>query len=358
MDRRDHQISLRRGLVAMTGYLLQAAERRRLICEQAGNALSLPPVSIEKDFWVCWILREMFSIPGWGENLTFKGGTSLSKCWGLIHRFSEDIDIVIDKGFLGFGGEHSPEDAPSSKQRRKRLEAMRETAQRRIHGTLAPLLAERIGDSLSGSDLWDLRPASPVDDPDGQTLLFTYPSATNREDSYIRQLVKIEMGAGSDNEPVEATEVHPYLYDAFPDILGTSVFRVRTLAAERTFWEKAMLLHEETLRPPDRKRPSRLARHYYDLWCLIRSGVAERAAKREDVFRRAARHREIYFNWSWMDYATLNRGKLRLVPPPQQAAEWRRDYLAMSREMFFGEIPEFDEVLQVIEDFQNRFNSG
>jgi hypothetical protein len=86
-----------------------------LICEQAGNTLGLPHVSIEKDFWVCWILREMFSIPGWGDNLTFKGGTSLSKCWGLIKRFSEDIDLVIDKGFLGFGSGERPEDAPSIK---------------------------------------------------------------------------------------------------------------------------------------------------------------------------------------------------------------------------------------------------
>lgn len=358
MDRRGNQRTVRRGCETMTGYLLQTAERRRLICEQAGNTLNLPPASLEKDFWVCWILRELLSIPEWGENLTFKGGTSLSKCWGLIQRFSEDIDIVIDKGYLGFGGGESPEDAPSNKQRRKRLEAMKEAAQRRIHGDLAPLLAERIGTSLSGSDLWDLRQASPEDDPDGQTLLFTYPSVFAQTDSYIRQMVKIEMGARSDNEPVKATEVHPYLYDAFPDILGPSLFRVRTLAAERTFWEKAMLLHEETQRPPDRKRPSRLARHYYDLWCLIRRGVAGRAEEREDIFRRAARHRELYFNWSWMDYGTLSRGRLRLVPPPEQVAEWRRDYLAMSREMFFGEIPEFDEVLRVIEGFQNSFNNG
>ncbi len=358
MDRRDHQVSLRRGSAALTGYLLQTDERRRVICEQAGNSLGLPSVSIEKDFWVCWILREMLSIPGWGDNLTFKGGTSLSKCWGLIKRFSEDIDLVIDKGFLGFGSGARPEDAPSIKQRKKRLGAMKKAAQERIHGDLAPLLAERISASLSGSDRWDLRPASHEDDPDGQTLLFTYPSANTQADGYIRQAVKIEMGARSDNEPVQVTEVHPYLYDAFPDILGPSAFRVRTLAAERTFWEKAMLLHEEMLRPQARKRPSRLSRHYYDLWCLIRSGVAERAEKRDDIFTHAARHREVYFNWSWMDYGTLIRGKLRLIPQPEREVEWRRDYLAMSREMFFGEVPEFDEVLGVIEDFQDSYNDG
>ena len=148
----------------------------------------------------------MFSIPGWGDNLTFKGGTSLSKCWGLIKRFSEDIDLVIDKGFLGFGSGERPEDAPSIKQRKKRLDAMKKAAQERIHGDLAPLLAERISASLSGSDSWDLRPASHEDDPDGQTLLFTYPSANTQADSYIRQAVKIEMGARPDNEPVQETD--------------------------------------------------------------------------------------------------------------------------------------------------------
>ena len=102
----------------MEGFVEQPAERRRLICEQAQDQLNLPAASLEKDYWACWMLRELFSIPQWGQNFTFKGGTSLSKCWGLINRFSEDIDITIDRGFLGFGGEHSPENAPSKSQRR------------------------------------------------------------------------------------------------------------------------------------------------------------------------------------------------------------------------------------------------
>lgn len=133
--------------------------------------------------------------------------------------------------------------------------------------------------------------------------------------------MKIEMGARSDNEPIEEKEVHPYLFGVFPDVLGPSKFVVRALAAERTFWEKAMLLHEETYRPAGKKRrTARMARHYYDLWCLITKGVAERAVERDDIFVRTAQHREIYFNWSWMDYSTLSRGKLRVVPLPEQEA--------------------------------------
>jgi len=343
----------------MNGYLEQPAERRRLICEQGQAQLDLPAASLEKDYWVCWILRELFGLSEWGRSITFKGGTSLSKCWGLIDRLSEDIDIVIDKGFLGFAGEESPEKAPSNKQKRKRLEAMKEVAQKRIHTEMAPALAMRIDASLPKSDEWELVPAPEEEDRDGQTLLFKYPSAMADTETYVRRVVKIEMGARSDNEPVEDKEIHPYLFDLFPEVLGSSKFRVRALISERTFWEKAMLLQEETYRPAGKKqRKARMARHYYDLWCLITRGVAERAARRDDIFTRTVQHRKIYFNWSWMDYSTLSRGTLRVVPLPEQEAEWRKDYQSMSGEMFFGEVPEFNEVLRVIGEFQEEFNSG
>ena len=107
-------------------------ERRRRFCDEAQAKLSLRAASIEKDFWVCWTLREIFSLPGCGSHLTFKGGTSLSKAWKLIERFSEDIDVVLDRGFIGFGGDKSPEAAASNKQREKRLEALKLACQKRI----------------------------------------------------------------------------------------------------------------------------------------------------------------------------------------------------------------------------------
>jgi len=218
----------------MNGYIEQPKERRRLFCEEAQERLNLPAASLEKDYWVCWTLRELFEIPEWGQNITFKGGTSLSKCWNLINRFSEDIDIVIDKRFLGFGGEDSPENAPSKKQTRKRLDAMKEATQQRIHGELKPALNKRIDAALSKSDEWKLVSASLEEDPDGQTLLFQYPSAMAGAAAYIRPVVKIEMGARSDDEPVENPPIHPYLFDVFPTVLGPSEVRVRALVAERT----------------------------------------------------------------------------------------------------------------------------
>ncbi|OPX32003.1 MAG: hypothetical protein B1H09_01565 [Gemmatimonadaceae bacterium 4484_173] len=340
----------------MDGFLVKTQELRRRICEEAEAKMNLPAVSLEKDFWVCWILSKLYSIPEWNQNLTFKGGTSLSKCWDLISRFSEDIDIVIDKGFLGFGGTESPEEAPSNKQKKKRLKNLKHIAHKRIHEELAPLLAEKIESTLRGSDNWELTAVSITEDPDGQTLLFRYPSALDGGKSYIRRVVKIEMGARSDNEPLREENIHPYLFDVFPDILGPGDVRVRALAPERTFWEKAMLLHEENFRPSDKLRKPRMARHYYDLWCLIGKGIGDRAVKRHDIFERTAVHRQVYFRWTWMDYSTLKKGKLRIVPEVDQEAEWRRDYGAMQNEMFYGYVPSFDEVLQVVSEFEQAFN--
>jgi hypothetical protein len=290
------------------GFIRLSAEDRRAACEEAQRRSGLRAVNIEKDFWVCWTLRELFSLSGWGAHLTFKGGTSLSKAWDLIARFSEDIDIVIDRDFLGFGGDESPEAAASRKQRKARLEALKAECQKRIRDELLPALETRFRQILPTGLVWSLVPAAADEDPDRQTLLFEYPSVLATVSGYVRPVVKIEMGARSDTEPAQDPVIRPYLADVFPALMGPSNVQVRALAPERTFWEKAMLLHEETYRPAGKVHRARLARHYYDLWCLITKGVAARAVASPGLFERVAAHREVFFNWSWMDYSTLRPG--------------------------------------------------
>ena len=135
----------------MESFVQLPPDRQRQICHEAQTKLGLHAVSVEKDFWVCLTLRELFQLPEWGAHLTFKGGTSLSKAWKLIERFSEDIDIVIDRDFLGFGGDRGPEHAPSKKQQRQRLEALKAQCQQRIRQTLQPALAGRFKSLLPAS---------------------------------------------------------------------------------------------------------------------------------------------------------------------------------------------------------------
>ena len=339
----------------MDSVVKMAPEERRLAFIQAEERLGLQAASIEKDFWVCWTLRELARLPDLGGHLTFKGGTSLSKAWKLIDRFSEDIDLVVDRDTLGFGGDASPERAPSNAQRKKRLGGLIAACRSWVQERLQPAFTDRIAERVSGPH--SVKPDP--DDADGQCLLFEYPGAFREaEAGYVRPLVKIELGARSDDWPSASHSFTPYLAEALPDIVPDATVSFRTLAAERTFWEKAMLLHEETFRPADKPRAIRMARHYYDLWCLISRGVAEKAAVEEELFKRVAEHRQAFFRWSWVDYDTLRRGSLRLLPPEAQVTAWRHDYEAMAGSMFFGEVPTFEDVLKVVGEFAHRFNEG
>jgi predicted nucleotidyltransferase component of viral defense system len=339
----------------MNTFLQLPTERRRLAFQQVDEVMGLQAFSVEKDFWVCWTLRELFTLPGIGEHLTFKGGTSLSKAWKLIRRFSEDIDLIVDKDALGFGGDAAPDKAPSNKQRRARLEALMESCRLWVQGTLQPALASRIADAL-GPEAWKLE-VDP-DMPDGQCLLFHYPSVFSANSAgYVPPQVKIELGARSDDWPHEEKSIQPYVIEQFPALDNDAVAAVRVLAAERTFWEKACLLHEETFRPADKPRKLRMARHYYDLYCLLRAGIGKQALANTALFQRVAEHREIFFRYSWVDYTTHKPGTFRLSPPAEQLPNWRSDYQAMLGPMFFGDVPDFDEIMRAVSEFEKTFNA-
>lgn len=335
----------------MPQFLQLSPSDQRLAIEQTAARNGWAPSSVEKDFWVCWVLQQLFSIPALAPHLTFKGGTSLSKAWGLIDRFSEDIDLTIGRNALGFDGINSPEQAPSAKQRSKRLKALKAACSAYVRDSLLPQLREEFTSRL-GRAGWTLQ--MDPDDPDGQTLLFAYPSHFQQQSGYMRSVVKMEFGARSDPWPASERTVRPVIADYFPQAVEGSDTIVHALAPERTFWEKAMLLHEETYRPADKLRRPRMARHYYDLYRLIEHGVGQRAANDKALFDQVAAHREVFFPQTWVDYTALKAGILRLLPLPEQEPGWRSDYTAMLGEMFSSTPPEFDVVLAVIRVFEAK----
>jgi len=262
----------------------------------------------------------------------------------------------VDKGVLGFGGDAAPDQAPSNKQRKARLEALMEACRQWVQGNLMPALATRIAEALGDSG-WKLE-VDP-DMPDGQCLLFHYPSVFPEESAgYVRPLVKIELGARSDDWPHVEKSILPYVIECFLALDLDAACDVRVLSAERTFWEKACLLHKETFRPADKPRKHRMARHYYDLWCLLRAGVGESAILDTALFQRVAEHREIFFRYSWVDYSTHKPGTFRLVPPEEHLPNWREDYQAMLGPMFFGDTPTFEEMMLSTAEFEKTFNAS
>lgn len=338
----------------MQRFLTLDPKTQRLAMEQAAAAKGLAFVAVEKDFWVCWTLEQLFLLPEIGGHLTFKGGTSLSKVWELIERFSEDIDLVVDKGWLGFGGEKDPESAPSNESRKERLKALKTACGRAVRGSIQAALREAFQAALPVGRAWDL--AMDPDDKDQQTLLFSYPRLATDTTGYLGPWVKIELGARSDIDPAREGTVRSEVAAAFPQLFDEPAVKLRALEPERTFLEKAMLLHEESFRPPDKPRAQKLARHYYDVARLIQAGVGQRALASPGLFERVVAHRRVYFKQTWVDYDTMARGSICLVPDEARMTAWAQDYDAMRREMFYGTPPAWSEVVEVVAQWERRFN--
>ncbi|MDA0346267.1 MAG: nucleotidyl transferase AbiEii/AbiGii toxin family protein [Verrucomicrobia bacterium] len=335
----------------MDAFALVSDDEKRIVFEETSNQLNLSAISIEKDFWVCWILGELFALEGVGEALVFKGGTSLSKAWKLIDRFSEDIDIVIDRSFLGFGGNESPEKAPSKKQRRKRFDLLKEACRKLIAERLKPALSRSVEQILGEHGMLVADP----DDVDGMTLLFKYASVyPDGLDAYIPREVKIEMGARSATWPIEWTQVVSYSAEVAPNYFEEPKVKVRVVAKERTCLDKLLLLHEENFRPPGKVKNRRLSRHYYDVYQLIKKGVAMEAVRNTDLLARVIEHRSAFFGYSWMDWEAFDIGDLAIQPKEETLDFWKADYMEMQRTMFFGDFPSFDEVLKTVKDFEER----
>lgn len=341
----------------MASFLALTDERRQAVCTETGGNLKLDEVAVEKDFWVCWILKKLFTLPNIGEHLTFKGGTSLSKGWNLIQRFSEDIDMVIDRNVFDIPKEKQLEEGLGSSQMNKRGKILKAVCQKYVNEKIASSLGKVILSEIPTSITWSLEPDP--DDEDQQTLLFKYQSVYPGISDYVLPRVKIEMGARGDITPSVPVKIEPYINQGYPDLF-TDSFEVKALSPKRTFWEKVMLLCEEAYRDStDKRRGKRnLSRHYYDLSCLIQSGIIDEAFSDLDLFGSVLNHRMLFFNCGrWMDYSVIKPGSLRLVPLPEHMADWESDYTDMADQMFYGTALSFSDVLAVISDFQDRFNS-
>lgn len=327
----------------------------------AARRRGLTAAIIEKDFWVCWTLKRVFTLTDPPAGLLFKGGTSLSKVFGVIERFSEDVDLSFDRAGLGFGGDSDPLNAPTGKRRKHGLEALSETCRRVVRERLLPQLARAVGETLGESApvTWQLELAD--DDPDGQTLLFRYPAGTGLrsadEPAYVRPVVRLEIGARSDHWPAVEATVMSYAAAEFPGAFREPGCRVRVLAAERTFWEKATVLHMWHHAPIDKKFRDRQSRHYYDVVRLYEHELGKAAIRDTELLLKVACHKEVFFPAVWARYADARPGTLRLVPPDRRLPELEQDYRKM-REMIFGEPPSFEHLIEVLREIERQVNGA
>jgi hypothetical protein len=220
-----------------------------------------------------------------------------------------------------------------------------------MKGIIESLFSDILG---TQGDAWSVRIYD--DDPDGQTLLFYYPSSENRLD-YIHPYVRIECGCRSDFWPVEKAVITPYLADHVPQAFENADCGVIVLSAIRTFWEKSTILHQEHHRPEDKKLPDRYSRHYYDLAMLAKSEHKNSALADFELLARVVEHKKCFFRCGWANYDNATPVGLRLLPQANRVPALKRDYELMNS-MFFGDRPDFDSVISILGNLEAEINSS
>ena len=335
---------------AFQTFLSAAAEDRRDAFLGTSRRRGTPAHNVEKDFWVCWTLDVLFN--GAAANaprLLFKGGTSLSKAFGLISRFSEDIDITIFRDDLGQGASIEALEALSGKKRRARLDAIKAASQAHVSHSMRSQLAGQLGAALQAAGLPPAmaRVELDPDDPDQQSLLIRYPQVTAAADGYVRPAVKVEAGAKSALDPNRPAVIRPYVAD---DVAGMdlTVVDVTTVVAERTFWDKIVILHglcQWFEKCGELCGAQRGSRHHYDVYGLLASDVGRTAMRDRDLALDCVQHARMFFNSVDLNVAAAVPGSFTLSPTPDMAAALARDYAAMSG-MIFGQPPPFADILR------------
>lgn len=328
---------------------ISKADTRSRLFTQTGDAIGIAANLAEKDFWVCWTLQQLYSIPGLCENLIFKGGTTLSKVYGIINRFSEDIDLTLDRKF--FGCEEDPEKAQSRKQRDRIIEATAGKCSRYVSEKLCAILQEQFNLALPDIN-WNLQ-VDP-DDPDGQSLLFHYPTVFPAS-NYNLPRVKLEFGSKSDLWPTKESRVVSYAAENFPKMFEKSDCMVIALSAERTFWEKATILHQVAHWPKDKPLLPRYSRHYYDLAMLAASDFCKTALDDLSLLGRVVEHKMLYFRCGWASYQTAKPGTFKVIPSDKIMSELKKDY-ALMEAMIFGDIPSFDKIINELTALEQKIN--
>lgn len=315
------------------------------------------PVVIEKDFWVCWTLDKIFKSE-LAPHVIFKGGTSLSKCYQAIDRFSEDIDLTLSKEYIGITDDIDLANAPSRSQRAKRRLQFDRLYSDKIYNVIHPLLLATFRQELSNyfdESKWSLTTEK---DSDGNLYLkFTYPNALGSvNEGYIQSNVKLEFGARGDINPCEKKIIVPYMKNILTNVFSSQMeATVSSLVVKRTYWEKVTLLHAAHYRDPSKAIKPRLFRHYYDIMMLDKNGVTEEAIEDVKLLTDVVKNKSIYFEDNRAKYEEAIIGTLKLYPNEAVVDQLKQDHKDMEA-MFFGETPDFNEIMSSVKVIEATIN--
>jgi hypothetical protein len=321
------------------------AGRRNELFALTAERLGMGTVAVvEKDFWVCWVLKQLFEHPELSKQLIFKGGTSLSKVFGLIDRFSEDIDLILDWRRVT---DVDPMEARSKTRQEKLNEEINQKARVYISEVLVPLLESALERHCSVECLQDEKDL-------GHIVRVRYPETT--ASGTLLPFIQLEIGPLASWVPHALHTVQPYAATEFPDLFEAADFSVCAIDAERTFWEKATILHHESHRPEPSPVPVRYSRHYYDLFLMSQSPIRAAALSNLGLLKSVVEFKKRFYPRGWARYDLAKPGTLKLIPSVYTLDAMRRDYTAM-QEMIFGRRPTFDEIVEGLRTLEAEINA-
>lgn len=317
------------------------------IIQSISYQLGKTPAILEKDIWVCWVLDHLFSIPN-HLPMVFKGGTSLSKVFNMINRFSEDVDITID--YRGFELKEDPFSENVSKNAIKKIsERLKDYLKQYVYSSILPHF-----ESLRTGYLRDCRP---IDiDENGEKLYFYYPSVFENSTNYLASSVLLEFGGRNIIEPNESHLIKPYISEfvaelSFPEPI------IKVLSPQRTFWEKATLIHVECNRHTFKSNTHRLSRHWYDLALLSEHKISKVTIDSIIILQDVLKHKKAFYNSSYANYDECLKGNFKLIPSDNILKELERDFNYMLESgMFFGAQPNFNNTMNVVNKLEKMIN--
>ena len=316
-------------------------ERSELFSETA-MLMKTTSAIVEKDFWVVWVLDKIFLDERLNKILMFKGGTSLSKVFNLIGRFSEDIDLVLDWRLVT---SENPHEERSKNKQNKFNEQTNEEAKLYIETELLPIISDILSPLCHCN----------IDENDRFSINVVYPSAFF--DNYLRPIILLEIGPLASWLPSDNFEIESFASLKFPHIFDRTKCKVNTIVAQRTFWEKATILHHEANRPDSSPMPPRYSRHYYDLAMMAQSVVKEKALSDLKLLENVVEFKQKFYPRTWAKYEEAKVGTLKLLPPKFRYAQLRKDYASMQN-MIFDKRIEFDEIVLVLEELEREINNS
>ena len=317
---------------------------RRELFRNTADKMGLNDAIVEKDFWVCFTLDYLFHRSPWKESITF---TSLSKAFHLISRFSEDIDLILDWRVLGYG-----KDEPWEKRSNTKQDAFNKEANARAEVFLSETFCPAVKAGLSQEIGCEANVY--IDEKDKQTVIFAYPHLFTN--TATLQVIRLEIGALAAWTPAKTAQIEPYAAKYYPKIFEQKETAILTVAPERTFWEKATILHHEANRPEHLEMPQRYSRHYYDLYRMAATPVKEAAFSRLDLLKKVVDFKMKFYPRSWAKYPEAVPGTLKLLPPEYRFAALEADYNSM-QDMLYGDVPTFETVIAAVRELEKEINT-